>query len=388
MSGVSENSNAPAMASDLVGVENSTTLRTPLAAALSGLGTLSTRKQFGAETIASFWDTSRELQALLTNAGIYDLGWHSFLRCTGVDRVRWLNGMVTNSVAGLKKNQGCYAFVLNAQGRIQGDCSIFNFGDALWVETDRAQIATLSAFLEHYIIMDDVILEAADDMTAIGIAGPHAWDILAAAGFSVPKLASMNLTEVSWRERTLFLVSAYNPLVPRYEIWCSVQDVLELWNTLLKAGTALGALPCGADAVEQLRILEGTPAYSIDITERDLPQETNQMRALHFSKGCYLGQEIVERIRSRGNVHRTLHGFVVHGTGFPIPQPGTRVPLFAEGQGVGELTSVARITLTGVDEKVLALGTIRREALERKSTLSAADVPVTPAETPFHFSPV
>ena len=117
------------------------------------------------------------------------------------------------------------------------------------------------------------------------------------------------------------------------------------------------------DAVEQLRILEGTPAYSVDITAKDLPQETNQMRALHFSKGCYLGQEIVERIRSRGNVHRTFSGFVLRNAG---PTAGT--PLLAEGKEVGEITSVAAgSSLPGAGEKVLALGTIRREVLDRTS---------------------
>ena len=92
-----------------------------------------------------------------------------------------------------------------------------------------------------------------------------------------------------------------------------------------------GALPCGVDAIESLRVLEGTPAYSIDITAKDLPQETNQMRALHFNKGCYLGQEIVERIHSRGNVHRTFTGFLLADSS---PTPGT--PLLAEGKPVGE----------------------------------------------------
>ena len=150
-----------------------------------------------------------------------------------------------------------------------------------------------------------------------------------------------------------------------------------MWNAL----QAAGALPCGVDAIESLRVLEGTPAYSADITAKDLPQETNQMRALHFNKGCYLGQEIVERIHSRGNVHRTFAGFFLTDGS---PTPGT--PLLSEGKPVGEITSVARVTLPGIGEKVVALGSIRREALERKSDLRAGETVARPSPLPFDFN--
>lgn len=357
---------------------------TPLAARLSESASLPIREHLGTQSVAAFAEGPSELAALLSSAGIYDLGGRGFVRCTGEDRVRWLNGMVTNSVAGLAANTGCYAFVLNAQGRIQGDLSIFQRADALWLETDQAQVASLMAFLDHYIIMDDVALERADTITAVGIAGPHAIEVLAAAGFSVTTLASMQLAEISWRDRPIALIAAHSPRVPRYEIWCSATDVLQIWDALAQAG----AVRCGGDATEELRILEGSPAYSVDITSRDLPQETSQMRALHFAKGCYLGQEIVERIRSRGNVHRTLSGFVVEDDAFPLPEPGTKVPLLAEGQPVGELTSIARIAFPGSTGRILALGTIRREALERKAVLTAAGSPVTSAALPFDFPPI
>lgn len=319
---------------------------------------------------------------MLTAAGIYDLGWRGFLRCAGEDRVRWLNGMVTNSVAGLVAKEGCYAFVLNAQGRIQGDLSIYRHGDALWLETDQSQIKTLTAFLDRYIIMDDVTMERSDQWTALGIAGPQAARTLIAAGFPVAAPAPMHLAEIVWSGRPMLLVATYSPLVPRYEIWCSPDDALEIWNALADSGAAR----CGAEAVEQLRILEGTPAYSVDITDRDLPQETGQMRALHFSKGCYLGQEIVERIRSRGNVHRTFCGFIVQNT-FELPQPRASIPLSADDKSVGELSSMARIAIPGDPERVLALGTVRREALERKTVLTASGRTVTPKSLPFDFAP-
>ena len=146
------------------------------------------------------------------------------------------------------------------------------------------------------------------------------------------------MSETTWQGHAVVVIAAYSPLIPRYEIWMERESVLEMWNAL----QAAGALPCGIDAIESLRILEGIPAYSVDITAKDLPQETNQVRALHFNKGCYLGQEIVERIHSRGNVHRTFTGFVLADS---RPTPGT--PLLAEGKPVGEITSIAAVVLPG-----------------------------------------
>jgi folate-binding protein YgfZ len=130
-----------------------------------------------------------------------------------------------------------------------------------------------------------------------------------------------------------------------------------------------------------LRLLEGTPRYGTDIRNsaehHDLPQETAQARALHFSKGCYLGQEIVERIRSRGNVHRNLSGFLLHGD---VPTSGA--PIESDGKPVGEITSAARIPLPAGDI-TLALGYIRREAVERKEALSVAGQPADLVPLPY-----
>ncbi len=129
-------------------------------------------------------------------------------------------------------------------------------------------------------------------------------------------------------------------------------SVKQLWDALLAAGAA----PVGSEALELHRIVSGVPRYGVDIRERDLPQETEQARALNFNKGCYVGQEIVERIRSRGAVHRKFTGFVAHG-GEPIAV-GTKV--VAGEKEVGEITSAASLRLAS-REKTVALGYIRRE---------------------------
>ncbi len=330
----------------------------------------------GANSVSRFSNSTDELASLLTSVGVYDLGWRRLIRCTGEDRVRWINGMVTNFVSNLDENAGCYAFVLNAQGRIQGDLDIYRRADSLCLETDAAQVDALTAFLDRYIIMDDVILEAQPQWTALGIAGPRAAASMAEVGLPVSS-SPLHLSDATWQGHSVVVTAAHSPLVPRYEIWIEPESVLAMWNALQQSG----ALPCGIESLESLRILEGTPAYSVDISSKDLPQETNQMRALHFNKGCYLGQEIVERIHSRGNVHRTIAGFMLADG---RPTPGT--PLLADGNPVGAITSVARILVPGIGERVVALGNIRREALDRKAELKAGETVAHLLPLPFNFN--
>ncbi len=154
----------------------------------------------------------------------------------------------------------------------------------------------------------------------------------------------------------MLLIAAYSPTVPRCQIWSTPEAV----DTLRMELTNLGAVEVGPEALEALRVLEGTPLFGKDIRDRDLPQETAQTRALHFSKGCYLGQEIVERIRSRGNVRRSLTSFSLIGD-----VPALPATLEADGNPAGELTSVATLP----DGTHLALGYARHEALERNLPL-------------------
>lgn len=302
------------------------------------------------------------------------LGW---LRVTGSDRVRWLNGMVTNSIQELKPEEGNYSFLLNAQGRIEGDLTAFLLNDAILLETgDPGRIATL---LDHFIIMDDVELEVlASDRAGLALVGPEATKMLARVGLPSPD--PIRLTQTDSNGDSLQVVAAHSPLVPRYEIWAHPVALERLTHLLLDAG----ALRVSADALEQLRILEGTPLYGVDIrnTEaaKDLPQETNQARALHFNKGCYLGQEIVERIRSRGQVHRTFSGFRLDGE---LPRPGTKLLSDPENTPVGELTSVVLLDHPTAGRMQLGLGYLRREALERGRPLRYSGGSATPVPMPY-----
>src|SRR5215471_10703092 len=127
----------------------------------------------GATTAARFAAPDAEFRSLLEGCGVFDLGWRARARVEGRDRVRWLNGMVSNNIRDLGVGRGVYVFVLNPQGRIQGDLYAFNAGECIYLETDTAQ-ARLFEALKRYIIMDQVTLNEISDQTAIGVQGPQA----------------------------------------------------------------------------------------------------------------------------------------------------------------------------------------------------------------------
>jgi folate-binding protein YgfZ len=303
-------------------------------------------------TRTDFGDVGAEFRALLADCGVFDLGGRAKIALTGGDRMRWLNGMITNNVRDLATGLGVYAFLLNPQGHILGDLYTYNRGDSLLVDTDHSQLDKMLQVFDHYIIMDDVeVVNVSDKLTALGVVGPKAKEVLKAAGFEVPGLDPLQFADLTWQGTGLTLVRADNPAVECYELWLAPGNVTPLWQALVNAG----ARPVGTAALDLLRIASGIPRYGQDIRERDLPQETEQQRALHFTKGCYIGQEIVERIRSRGNVHRKFTGFEVQGA---LPALGTKMQ--AEGKDIGEITSVASLPTKG-GERAVALGYIRRE---------------------------
>lgn len=296
-------------------------------------------------------DLARELDILTAKAGLLELGGRVLVTVTGKDRVRWLHNMVTNNVRELPLNRGNYNFVLNAQGRILGDLYVFNRGESLLLETDRAQLDALVPTLKRFIIMDKVELSPLENQSAIGICGPEAEKILADSGIQAAGLEPLEARDVTVNGISAVLIRGPEQKPHWHELWTNQKEISKLRELLLRAG----AQPIGTEAVEVWRVLRGIPLYGQDIRERDLPQETGQIQALHFSKGCYIGQEIVERIRSRGQVHRKF-------TGFEFSAPVAPGKFEAEGRTLAEVTTALRVP-TARGEKFLGLGYVRHEAI-------------------------
>ena len=318
-------------------------------------------------------DFRREFQALVSGCGIYRLD-KAHISLTGSDRVRWLNGMVTNNIRDLAVGHGVYAFLLNPQGKIQADLYAFNRGESLVVETDRAQVETVLQIFDRYIIMDDVAVEnLSGKFAVVALTGPRSAAMLEAIGIKVSPTQPLQFADAKWEDAVATVVRGDNPAVVNYEVWISPESAHAIWSALGRAGAA----EVHAEAPEALRIACGIPKFGVDIRQKDLPQETGQERALNFSKGCYIGQEIVERIRSRGAVHRMLTGFEVVGQ---MPEPGFRIQ--EDGKDVAEITSVGGIPADD-GERILALGYGRREVMVPGREFVVGETRLRVATVPF-----
>ncbi len=192
--------------------------------------------------------------------------------------------------------------------------------------------------------MDQVEIEdISDKLRTIGVAGPKAAEVLSKAGLDVAQLEAGQVIDTVWHDIGISVARSVIPQMDGYELWFASENADKVWDGLLAAGAA----PVGSDALELFRIARGVPLYGVDLHERDLPQETGQQHALNFSKGCYIGQEIVERIRSRGNVHRTFTGLEVTGDPPPV---GTKIR--AGDKDMGEITSAARVPYPSGERKL------------------------------------
>ena len=284
--------------------------------------------------------------------------------------------MVTNNTAKLALGEGCYNFLLNPQGRIQGDLTAFRVADAggdttYLLETDAEQAQPVFDWLDRYIIMDDVALAMDEDSAALVLAGTTAPAILARPAEDQHR-GSQAITATEIAGTHLQLCQDGSMRLPVFWLWMAKEAVEKVAASLQEAG----AKPGGWQAHEWLRIASGVPQFGQDILARDLPQETGQTRALHFQKGCYLGQEIVERIHSRGNVHRALSGFSLTAA---APAP---LPVLDGEQEIGQLTSIATVPLPS-GEQTIAMGIVRSAALVAARPLTAGGHPVRPHPLPF-----
>jgi len=283
--------------------------------------------------------------ALTAGAALLDLSRRGRIRVTGEDRSRLLHAMTTNHIQQMKPGDGLYTFFLNAQGHVLADAVVLCFEDHFLLDTAPETRQSIYEHLDRYIIADDVTLE---DVTAatfsFGLEGPKAVDTGARCGLQAPHhrfshIMSEELEIAGIAATGSHGIRIYGAIARREEVILMLEGA--------------GAIAASDEDAETVRIENFVPRFGCDITDHTLPQETQQMHALHFQKGCYLGQEIVERIRSRGHVNRLLMGFRIDGVTAP-PAPGTR--LLLEGQPAGEVTSS-----TVTDDAVFGLAYIRTQ---------------------------
>ena len=280
-------------------------------------------------------------EALRNRAAWTDLSARGKIKLSGEDRARLLHAMTTNHIQQLTPGTGCYAFFLNDKGRVIADANILCRPDYFLLDVEPETREPLYQHLDRFIIADDVTLEDIRDSTAtIAVEGPEAADVLERAGAPVPET---DYATMAWGESFVARLNSTGSL--GFFIFAPAAEKAALIGRL----EAAGAEPADAEAARVVRLEHGRPRYSEDISDRFLAQEANQPHALHFSKGCYLGQEIVERVRSRGQIHRVLKPLILDMK--EPPAPGAKLD-----DGTTEITSAA---YSPALDKVVALAYVR-----------------------------
>jgi folate-binding protein YgfZ len=301
-------------------------------------------------------------QALREGAALLDLEGRGVLIATGDDRARLLHAMSTNQVERLTPGDFCYAFFLNAQGRVLADANVLCLENALLLDTEPERRQFLLQHLDKFIIADDVTLEDATERYAVfGVEGPGARQALETVGVAgLPEPGKWILWRTWILSRTsLTGATGYRIHVPAAERTSSREAIL-----------AAGAISATWAEIHAVRLENAHPRYAEDITDGQIPHETRQMHAVSFTKGCYLGQEIVERVRSRGHVNRML--VQLHIDADAAVEKGAKV--LAGSAEVGEVTSAAHSPALG---KVAALAYLRVEQAKGPLTVDGNEAVVT-----------
>lgn len=297
-------------------------------------------------------------EALRHGAGVLDLSARGRIAARGRDRARLLHNLTSNEVKKMTPGMGCYAFLLSAKGRIEADLYLWCFAEHFLIDTEPELREKAMQHIRRYIIADQVELEDVTAQTAaIGVEGPGAAAAMAQLGAPIPS----DYAHVAWGEHTVAGITATGQ--PGVRIYCAASEAAGIVKRL----EAVGAKRVLPEDARMVRIENGKPRYGEDIRETSLPQETQQMHAISFNKGCYLGQEIVERIRAQGHVNKKLVRLEV-AAAEPLAA-GTKLKV--GNADAGEITSSVYLPQSG---KVAAMAYVRTAFAEAGMVLRAGEV--------------
>lgn len=314
----------------------------------------------GAEVVEHYGSWPDEYDALTKSAGVMDLSFRSRVVVTGVDRVRWLNGQVTNNVKDLRAGTGIYAALVSAKGKIQSDLNIYPLRDELLLDFEPGLTESVVKRLEAYIVADDVqLVDAAPHYGLLTVQGPESGAVMARLGFGI-ELPSAAWSFVSWTDTTLGELYLMNH--PRlggsgYDLFVPNAALGAVFDKLIASAKESGGRACGWKAFETARIEAGVPRFGADMDESNLAPEAGiESKAISYAKGCYIGQEVIARVRTYGQVAKSLRGLKL-ADGLPsLPVRGDK--LFFNGKEAGYITSAVTSPRFKAN---LALGYVRKE---------------------------
>ncbi len=312
---------------------------------------------YGCDLPKRFSGLEKEYWAAKQNVALCDTNWQAILVLTGRDRLSYLHAISSQDIRALQKGQGGLALLLNPQGHILAELEVYALADKLLVLSHAGFRERTVGTLKKYVVGSQVhIDDQTDQMGSLALEGPQALRTLAeTCGVALGEMPEMSAVESSidgapcyWLRRSRFNEPGAQLVVGR-------QILGAVWDKLVRAVRARGGEPIGLDALNALRLESGIPWFPADFNDGMIPQEA-AIESTHvaFNKGCYTGQEIVERVRSRGHVNRKR--VRLRFSTVTPPLPGTK--LRANGTEVGSVTSAALSPVTG---SAIGMGYVRRE---------------------------
>lgn len=310
------------------------------------------------EIVSDYGERLIEHTSLCDSAGVLDLSFRSRLCLTGADRQRFLHGQVTNDINRLSVGQGCYAALITAKGKMVSDLNIYRLTDEFLLDFEPGLSVAVRERLEKYIIADDVqVVDVAKPYGHLSVQGPNAPEALQRAGWRIEGLAqSMSFISTVEQSGEIYVMNQPRTGSRGYDLFVPSAGLVETADRLLRATQEMGGRLCGWDALETARIEAGIPRFGVDMDESNLPPEAGlDERAISYTKGCYIGQEIIARIRTYGQVAKALRGLRFEQSA-PLPIRGDR--LFRDGKEAGLITSAVASPRLRAN---IALGYVRRE---------------------------
>jgi folate-binding protein YgfZ len=323
---------------------------------------------FGCALPDDFGDWLHEYRFARDTVALVDKNYRAYLNFTGPDRLRYLNAILTNNVKDLKPNHGIVSLFLNPQGHIQAEIETYAMTDKLFCLSYAMIREKLVAGLDKFIIMDDVTLTDQTEVFAtVALEGPNAAAIIReVSGMHLQELTELESREVSLGGISCTLVKRSPGGVTGGEFLVLRQEVEALWKLLADSARKHGGGPMGYTALNALRLEQGVPWFGYDFGEKQIPHEAGlQDSHISYTKGCYTGQEIVERVRSRGQVNRSRVALK-----FDTPElPTANAPLLFEGKEFGYVT---RSAFSPARNAFIGMGYVRREKAAPNSVLELA----------------
>jgi len=340
----------------------------------------------GEEVVLDYGNSPVEHMALRESVGVLDLSFRSRLCVVGADRARFLHGQVTNNIKDLKPGHGCYAAVTTNKGKLQSDLNIHCLADELLLDFEPGLTAKIVERLEKFVVADDAqFVDVAVHYGLLSVQGPKAAAVVAALGLfaALPEKPFQSFKASDATLGDIYLANLPRTGTVGFDVFVPVAAMGAVADKLIAAAKQLGGCACGWTALELARIEAGIPRFGADMDETNLPQEAGiEGRAISFNKGCYIGQEVINRIRTMGQVARALRGLRLPDSLAALPAHGDK--LFNHGKEVGQITSTAASPTLRAN---IALGYVRKEcnAIGTQLTLrnNSGEWPVQVVAVPF-----